>query len=62
MASEVGFDHRRMAAHRLRIALGDDAAVIQYADAVAQSHHQLDVVLDEQNGFSVVADARQQRL
>ncbi|CCY06109.1 putative uncharacterized protein [Eggerthella sp. CAG:1427] len=33
-----------------RAALGDDLAVVQHADALADTHDQIHVVLDEQNG------------
>src|SRR6476619_8654476 len=44
---EVRRDHLRMTANRGRVALGDDAAVVEHLDPIAQVHDQRDVVGDE---------------
>src|SRR6266581_2724782 len=57
---EVGGDHVRLAHHRARIALGDDAAVTQHDDAVGQLQHGAYDVLDEDDGRSARADLADQ--
>ena len=57
-AAQVRFHHARVVPHLVRLALGDQAAVVQHGDAVAQAHHQLHVVFDQQHGAALLADAR----
>src|SRR5471032_2347437 len=59
-SSEVGVDHRLIALYFRRQTFGDRFAVFQHRDAVAQAHHQLDVVLDQQHGLAFVLDLDQQ--
>src|SRR5512134_4044665 len=47
-ASQVGLDHRRVALHGGRVAFGNLHAVVEHRHAVAQSHHEFHVVLDEE--------------
>src|SRR2546421_1135439 len=55
--AEVRLDHLLVALHVVRRAFGDLLAVVEHRHAVAQAHHQLHVVLDEQDGAAVLADA-----
>ena len=48
--AKIGLDHRRVPCHLPGRALGDLAAELQHADAVADIHHGADVVLDQNNG------------
>ena len=56
--SQIGLDDRVIALHRGGHAFGDFLAVVEHGDAIAQPHHQLHVVLDQQDGGAVGADAR----
>mmetsp|Transcript_1047 Transcript_1047/g.2758 ORF Transcript_1047/g.2758 Transcript_1047/m.2758 type:complete len:297 (+) Transcript_1047:2737-3627(+) len=56
-SAQIGFDDLLVALHLGRRALGDLLAVVQHRHAVAQAHHQLHVMLDQQDGAAVLADA-----
>src|SRR4029077_6104637 len=43
---QIGGDHRRVVAHLLRLALGDEPSEVEHVDVVAHRHHQPHVVLD----------------
>src|SRR5215203_2475280 len=47
--AQVGLDDLLVALHLGGGAFGDLLAVVQHRDPVAQAHHQLDVVLDQQD-------------
>src|ERR1700742_5205948 len=47
--AEIGLDDLRIALNVRRRALGDFLAEVEHRDAVADSHHQPHVVLDQQN-------------
>ena len=48
LATPVGVDHRLVLLHHGRYVLGDLLAEIEHRQAVAQAHHQLHVMLDQQ--------------
>ena len=50
VGAQVGLDHARVAAHLLGRALGDLLAVVEHGDALAQVHHERDVVIDQHDG------------
>src|SRR5262245_57969597 len=52
-ASQVGFDDSRVALDLPGSALGDFPAVVENRHPVAQSHHELHVVLDQQQRGAV---------
>ena len=54
--AQVGLDHLLVALHVVRRAFGDLLAVVEHGHPVAQAHHQLHVVLDQQDGAAVLAD------
>ena len=54
--AEVGLDHLLVLLHLGGRALGDLLAVVEHGEPVAQAHHQLHVVLDQQDGAAVLAD------
>src|SRR5512136_2145003 len=54
--SQVGLDDLGVAADLQGGALGDLSAVIEDHDPVADPHHQLHVMLDQEDGNSLVAD------
>ena len=45
--AEIGVDDRRIGAHLRRRPVGDLAAVVENGDAIRQTHHDADVVLDQ---------------
>src|SRR3954454_23637205 len=47
---EVGLDDALVLAHLLRQTLGDLLAVIEHGDALRHAHHDLHVVLDQEDG------------
>src|SRR6478672_5664286 len=55
--AEVGLDHLLVRLHLGRGAFGDLLAVVEHGDAVAQAHDELHVVLDQEDGAAVAADA-----
>ena len=62
LLAEVGLDHARVVAHRRRVALGDLLAVVEHRDLLGDAHHDLHVVLDEQDGEApLVAQALHER-
>ena len=48
--AEIGLDHLRVVAHVGGHALGDLEPVVHHDDAVGQLHHQVELVLDQQDG------------
>ena len=58
VTSKPGGDHCRVAPHAFRHAGGERFAVIEHRQAIADAHHQLDVMLNHQQGFAVIADTR----
>ena len=48
LLAEIGFLHLLVGAHRRRLARGDDLAVDQHRDLVAEREHDAHVVLDDQ--------------
>src|SRR3954463_13822419 len=50
--TEVGANDRGVLANLLGRALGDLATEVQNCDAIADGHHQFDVVLDEQDAHA----------
>ena len=46
---EIGFDHLRIALHFRRRSFGDLHAVIEHGNLVGDAHHDLHVVLDQQD-------------
>src|SRR6266480_7292099 len=52
-AAKVRLDDVRVAADRLRRALGDLLAVIEHDDALGDVHDHLHVVLDQKHGFAL---------
>jgi len=55
--AQIGFNHFFVFLHFGRRAFGDLLAVVKHGHTVAQPHHQLDVVLDQQDRAVVLADA-----
>ena len=47
--AEIGLDHGRIVAHRVRRALRDLGAVVEHIDAVGELHHHVELVLDQQD-------------
>src|SRR5438067_5097022 len=59
---EVGLDHRRVVLHLARRAARDPAAEVEHVHAVGDTHHQLHVVLDQQDRqLEVLAHPADQR-
>src|SRR5689334_4988459 len=54
---QIGLAHALARAHFLRAAFEQLMALVHYDDVVGQAHHQIDVVLDQQDG-----DAARERL
>ena len=48
-AAQVGLDHGGIAADRLRRPLRDDPAAVHHDDAVGDRHHEVELVLDQQD-------------
>src|SRR5439155_4019176 len=62
LGSQVGLDHRGVVLHLLRRAVRDLAAEVEHCDALADRHHEVHVVLDEQDRqVEVVLDAADDR-
>src|SRR4026209_29099 len=56
--AEVGGDDLRVGTHGRRVALGDELAVVEDLDPIAQAHDERDVVGDEDDGDrKLVAEA-----
>jgi hypothetical protein len=55
-AAQVGLDHLLDRPARGPAALGDLLAEVEHRDGVADAHHHVHVVLDEDHGDAVVAD------
>ena len=49
-AAEVRVDHARVAAHRLGISLDEQPAARHDQDRAAETHHEIEVVLDQEHG------------
>src|SRR3954470_20689976 len=47
--AQIRLDHLGVRAHRGRVSRGDGLAVIEHGDVLADTHHQLHVVLDDQD-------------
>ena len=62
LAAEVGGDHRRILLHFRRRSFGDLLAVVEHEHAVADAHHELHVVLDQQDRRAVAADVGEEPL
>ena len=61
--AEIGGDHLRIVAHRVRRAVGDLDAIVEHDHVVGNLHHHRHVVLDQQDRDGVlVADGEQQRV
>src|SRR3989440_7103633 len=58
---QVGFDHPRIAADIRGLAFGDLLAVVEDDDAIRDPHHDLHVVLDQENGDPFGSDLLDQR-
>src|SRR5256885_2519717 len=58
---QVGFDHPRIAANIRGLAFGDLLAVVEDDDAIRDSHHDLHIVLDQENGDPFGSDLLDQR-
>ncbi len=59
--AEIGGDDARVGPHRLRVAVGDLAAIFQHHDVIGNLHHHRHVVLDQQDrGAGIVLDVHQQ--
>src|SRR5688500_9627320 len=54
--TEIGLDHLGVALHLTGTSVGDLLTVVEDGDPVADSHHDLHVVLDDQHRDVVVAD------
>src|SRR6516225_1067287 len=52
LTAEIGGDDLGIILHFCRRTFGDLAAVVEHQHTVAHAHHQLHVVLDQQNGNS----------
>src|SRR3989454_8551176 len=52
--SKVGIDHLLVAAHFVRRAVGELAAVVEHHHAVGDVHHHAHVVLDQHDGGAIV--------
>ena len=59
--AEIGLDHPGIAGHLAGRSSGDDAALGQHVDAVAQAHHRLHDMLDNQNSNAARADGLHHR-
>src|SRR5215831_20332050 len=62
LAAEIGGDDLGVILHFRRRPLRDLAAVVEHQHAIAHAHHQLHIVLDQQDGDSVAADFLEQPL
>src|SRR5947208_2384663 len=56
VAAEIGLDDLRILLHVGRRSLGDFLAVVEHEHAVAHAHHELHVMLDQQNRRAVATD------
>ncbi len=54
--SQIGFDNRPVLLDLGRRTVSDLAAEIDHADQIRHAHHQLDVVLDQEDGVAAAAD------
>src|SRR5438270_1535110 len=62
LRAEVGGDHGGIAHHRGRRTAGDDPPEVENVEVVGEREHEVDVVLDEDDGEpALVHDARQDR-
>ena len=55
--AEVGFNDLGVGLYLRRCALCNLFAIVQYCHRIAQAHDQFDIVLDQQNGASVMTYA-----
>jgi len=53
LLAEIGLDHTAVVRHHLRIALGDDRAVVKHEEAVDEPDHRLHGVLDDGDGHAI---------
>ena len=53
--AEIGLAHDGRGDHRLRLAVGDELAVVQHDDAVGELAHDVHLVLDQQDGLVALA-------
>jgi hypothetical protein len=60
-AAQVGFDDARIGLHARRRAFGDLLAEVEHGDRVRDRHHDVHVVLDQDDGDAVVADLADDR-
>src|SRR5713101_7677150 len=57
LATKVGLDHAFVALDGAGRAFGDLLAVVEDEDGLAEPHHDLHVVLDQQHGLALIAQA-----
>src|SRR4249919_2732119 len=61
-AAEIRGDHLRVLLHYGSRSFSDLLAVVENEDAVAYAHHELHVVLDQEDGRAVAPDVAEERL
>src|SRR5690348_1536528 len=60
-AAEIGFDHGRLAHHRVRRAAGNHATLVENQNMAGQGHDHFHDVLDDDDGDPALMNAAHQR-
>ena len=53
MRTKIGRDHRRVAHHLARLAIGDQPTLVQHSDAIGDGDHAVEVMFDQKHCVTV---------